>query len=59
MPHIAQLKDVRIRMSNDEIIVGNIVDQTETEFIVQVKAGGIIRVMRGAVVYIEETSAAQ
>jgi hypothetical protein len=56
MTYQRQLTKVKIRLSNDEEIHGDIIDQDDTEFIVKDGDGAIWRVMRGAVVYVREFS---
>lgn len=56
MPHIKQLTKVKIRLSNDETFFGDIIDQDDRELILKTKDGFVLRLMRGAVVYIQEES---
>jgi hypothetical protein len=53
-----QLKRARIRLSNDETVFGDIIDQNAWEFVVQLMGGKRLRIMRVAVVYIEEDTEA-
>jgi len=49
-----QLKQVRIYLSNNEIVFGDIIDQNKLEFVVELRGGAHMRIMRAAIIYIEE-----